>query len=75
PEKPTFAVNVTSLTFEGHIALGHAVSLLPLLTNLPRLNVFASIAKSVPAAAFMNKYMENVAPHLLPPLSNVCGQI
>ncbi|KAJ2059856.1 hypothetical protein GGI17_004129 [Coemansia sp. S146] len=31
---PSFADNLTSLTFEGHIVLDHAITLLPLLTNL-----------------------------------------
>ncbi|KAJ2075750.1 hypothetical protein GGH13_000390 [Coemansia sp. S155-1] len=68
-DAPSFADNLTSLTFEGHIILGHAVSLLPLLSNLQRLNIFASVTDSVPAAAFKREYRQNIAPHLLPPLS------
>ncbi|KAJ2870197.1 hypothetical protein GGH93_005756 [Coemansia aciculifera] len=69
PEEPTFADNLTSLTLEGHIVLDHAITLLPLLANLQRLNIFASVTESVPAAAFMGKYKQEIAPHLLPPLS------
>ncbi|KAJ1925702.1 hypothetical protein GGI09_000511 [Coemansia sp. S100] len=65
----SFADNLTSLTFEGHIVLGHAVSLLPLLSNLQRLNIFASVTDSVPAAVFKREYKQKIAPHLLPPLS------
>ncbi|KAJ2103718.1 hypothetical protein GGI09_000516 [Coemansia sp. S100] len=68
-DAPSFADNLTSLTFEGHIVLSHAVSLLPLLSNLQRLNIFASVTDSVPAAAFKREYRQNIAPHLLPPLS------
>ncbi|KAJ2864223.1 hypothetical protein GGH94_003049 [Coemansia aciculifera] len=66
---PSFADNLTSLTLEGHIVLDHVIALLPLLTNLQRLNLFASVTDSVPAAAFMGKYKQEIAPHLLPPLS------
>ncbi|KAJ2347330.1 hypothetical protein GGH92_003242 [Coemansia sp. RSA 2673] len=66
---PSFADNLTSLTLEGHIALDHALTLLPLLNNLQRLNIFAGVTDPVPAAAFMSKYKQNYAPNLLPPLS------
>ncbi|KAJ2264050.1 hypothetical protein GGI01_000179 [Coemansia sp. RSA 376] len=68
-DAPSFADNLIFLTFEGHIILGHAVSLLPLLSNLQRLNIFASVTDSVPAAAFKREYKQKIAPHLLPPLS------
>ncbi|KAJ2871268.1 hypothetical protein GGH93_004955 [Coemansia aciculifera] len=68
-DAPSFADNLTSLTLEGHIVLDHALSLLPLLSNLQRLNVFASVTNSVPAAAFMGKYKKEITPYLLPPLS------
>ncbi|KAJ2061152.1 hypothetical protein GGI17_003262 [Coemansia sp. S146] len=66
---PSFADNLTFLTLEEHIFLDHAIALLPLLTNLQRLNLFASVTDSVPAAAFMGKYKQEIPQQALPPLS------
>ncbi|KAJ2688454.1 hypothetical protein IWW39_002220 [Coemansia spiralis] len=68
-DEPTFADNLTTLTFEGHTPVFHYMSLLPLFSNLQRLNIFANVTGSVRAAEFVGMYKSIVARDLEPPLS------
>ncbi|KAJ2344376.1 hypothetical protein GGH91_002890, partial [Coemansia sp. RSA 2671] len=55
-DEPTFADNLTMLTFEGHTPVFHYMSLLSLFSNLQRLNIFANVTNSIRAAEFVGMY-------------------
>ncbi|KAJ2830501.1 hypothetical protein GGI24_001895 [Coemansia furcata] len=66
---PPFADNLTTLTIEGHNVLAAYITILPMFTNLQRLNAFASVADSIPAADFVGERKLRMAQNSLPPLS------
>ncbi|KAJ2839770.1 hypothetical protein FBU31_000634 [Coemansia sp. 'formosensis'] len=67
--RPSFADNLATLTVEGHNDLDNCLALLPMFTNLQRLNVFASVTEPMPAASLVRECKYHIVQQSPPPLS------